>query len=175
MMQCRFVKQLNKDGSFWAINMLSLETYHMLIKQLARSKKNMLASVKNNYSIFSLDQLDWQFQGEYANVVDMSSLSLFVPGSFEVSSEVTFPPRSKKVPIVLPEQIYRQILILDGHHNYSSKQVVTPYMEYVDRTQRASKEVLPMDEWAKTPGCRLTEGRRLIAASSSATSKVFFF
>jgi hypothetical protein len=162
------------DGSFWAINMLSLETFHILIKQLARSRKNLLASVKNNYSIFSLDQLDWQFKSEYANVPDMSSLSLFVPGSHEVSSEVTFPPRSKKVPIVLPEQIYRQILQLDGLNNYSSKPIVTSYIEYVDRTQRVSREVLPLDEWVKTSNCKLTEARKLMAASSSATSKVFF-
>jgi hypothetical protein len=175
MMKCRFIVQLNLFGSFWAIIMLSIESYHMLMKALGRSRKNLIACILNNYSIFSLDQLDWQFTSEYATPPVSSSVSLFVPRSFDVTSEVTFAPRSKKTQVHLPDEIYRQILELDAANDHRFRAIVNSYIDYVVRTERQNGTVMYLNEWVTTPACRQSnELLKLQAARTSSQSVVHF-
>ena len=82
---------VGKLGDFWATNMMAVERLHVLVKNLCRSRKNIMASFLNNYKLFSTNQLDWRFCTEYANDPRPSSLcwkdpvelkipDVFIPG-----------------------------------------------------------------------------------------------
>jgi hypothetical protein len=66
---------LDKFGAFWATHMLAVESLHVLIKQLCRSRKHMMASFLYHYEIFSVNQLSWRFTTEYANDPRPSAVS----------------------------------------------------------------------------------------------------
>ena len=66
---------LEKLGAFWATNMLSVESLHVLLKSCCRSRKHLMASFLYHYEIFSVNQLSWRFGTEYVNDPRPSALS----------------------------------------------------------------------------------------------------
>ena len=62
-----FLCQLCEIGSFWALGLLSIEQYHLVMKKLARGRKNMMASFVNNYTTFENVQIDWSHFEDTAN------------------------------------------------------------------------------------------------------------
>ena len=65
---------LDEFGAFWATNMLSVESLHVLIKSLCRNRNHMMASFLYHYDIFSTSQLTWRFDTEFCNDPRPSSL-----------------------------------------------------------------------------------------------------
>jgi hypothetical protein len=53
-------EQLEELGNFWAISMLGVERLHVLIKHLAKGRKNIMASIQNKYELFSDAQITWR-------------------------------------------------------------------------------------------------------------------
>jgi hypothetical protein len=54
-------------ASFWAAGLLSVEQFHIVVKKLARGRKNIMQSFCNNYNYFTETQLDWQFSMDFTN------------------------------------------------------------------------------------------------------------
>lgn len=51
---------LMRAGSFWAHNMLMFERFHTVLKKCARSSRNMLRSIAQNYTILERSQTTWR-------------------------------------------------------------------------------------------------------------------
>ena len=54
------VANIKKFGSFWAWNMLCIERLHVLLKSLAKDRRDRLRSLAKYYQMFDLAQLVWR-------------------------------------------------------------------------------------------------------------------
>jgi hypothetical protein len=51
-------------GASWALGLLPIEQFHIVVKSMARGRRNFMQSFCNNYSIFDNVQLNWKFWDE---------------------------------------------------------------------------------------------------------------
>jgi hypothetical protein len=150
MLLCRFVKQLNKFGSFWCQCMLSIESYHALVKGLGRSRKNLIVSFLNNYQIFDITSLEWRFDDEnLAHVADHSALSRCQPSDWN-RRDVSLCPRQATRPTSLGDMSYMQIIRLYCQCDPDFLEVVQEY----ERDIEASGFVY-LDQWKPPVGTLL--------------------
>ena len=112
MLLCRFIPQLDEYGSFWAIAMLVIECYHCLIKKLGRSRKNMMASIVNNYEIFDIRHTQWETQtGEDKELAELCTRYDMFPEKPD-NMDVSLGKRQKQTPVVLGQSDYFKIINL---------------------------------------------------------------
>ena len=63
-------RQIKIHGAFWAQNILTFERSHVFLKSCSRSTRNLMASVKANYTLHSKVQTMWRFDehNDWANI-----------------------------------------------------------------------------------------------------------
>jgi hypothetical protein len=129
MLICRFVKQLNDFGSFWAQAMLVIEMYHCLVKSCGRSNKNFIASFLNNYSLFDVTQLEWRFEIDaLPGVTDPNTLAECMPRDYtDLDETIDEIDHQKRSAATLGDKTYLQILKLYGQHDLVLSSLVEKY------------------------------------------------
>lgn len=149
MLLCRFLRQLNKWGSFWSQSLLVIEMYHMLIKACGRSRKNLLVSFLNNYQLFDVSQLEWRFDDQdLAHIAVPSSLSRCLPKDHDQSEDnVIDLGRRKVVKIDLGDTTYMRILEMYGQYNNELNLLVQKFREHCD-----DHEFIHLDKWEASKG-----------------------
>lgn len=161
MMGCRFIKQLNLHGSFWAIAMLVIECYHILIKKCGRSRKNMLASIVNNYEIFDLKNTDWSV-GENEPDPELQELTTRYDMFPEkpINKIISLGKRQALESVQLSESLYLKIMRL---YKYPKGTVVSKLVtKYISAIEK-SKKFFFFHEWEPVSG-HLTKAEATLQA-----------
>ena len=102
---CRFIPQLDTYGSFWAICMLAIESFHQHVGRCGRSKKSMMKSFANNYEVFDMKQTMWSADEADKNDSTAGSRYFKEPGSIE-SRTVSLGKRQAVHPVLLSQSDY---------------------------------------------------------------------
>lgn len=58
------VTQLELIGAFWALGLLAIEQFHIVIKKMARGSKNFMVSFMNHYELFENVQIEFKLNDE---------------------------------------------------------------------------------------------------------------
>ena len=145
---CRFIPQLDNYGSFWAICMLAIESYHQHVGRCGRSKKSMMKSFANNYEVFDLKQTTWSADNNDSGTA--GSRYFREPGSIE-SRTVTLGKRQAVHPVQLSQsdylkvvRLYYQVLELEN-----SQQLLQGLLNrYLLEVEPQSSRFFYLQDWA---------------------------
>ena len=148
---CRFIPQLDNYGSFWAICMLAIESYHQHVGRCGRSKKNMMKSFANNYEVFDMKQTMWSAdeEGKNDSTAGHGSRYFKEPGSIE-SRTVSLGKRQAVHPVQLSQsdylkvvRLYHQVLELEN-----SQQVLQGLLNrYLLEVEPQSSRFYYLQDW----------------------------
>jgi hypothetical protein len=154
MLVCRFIPQLDKWGSFWAQAMLTIESFHCLVKALGRSRKNLIVSFRNNYQIFDITSLEWRFEDEeLANIANPSALSRCQPIDYD-DATVTLLSRQATPAISLGDTTYVRLVKLYGQIDPDFETMFEKY-----ELAMASDDFTHLNNW-RYPSALLTDAEK---------------
>ena len=129
-------------GRFRCISMLTVERFHVLLKGMLTSSKDILKGIDNCYATYSLSQDTWRLSGKiWANDQKKSGLSSLVD-TFEQSpsaSDILLPPKKEKSDNNV--ELYR---LPKGDHQQvmeAWRTSYTPYRKLCERYETYKKNI----------------------------------
>ena len=156
MLKCRFIPQLNKFGSFWAIAMLIVESYHILIKNCGRSRKNLMASVVKNYEIFDSIHTVWDVDNKSVQEEIVTRYDMYPERPIDTS--VSLGTRQKKIPVEMGDTDYLKVMRLYTNKGSDvSTSLLSKYVAAVENNFRRLPQWAPHAGVLTPAECKLKE------------------
>lgn len=175
---CRFIWQLNEYGSFWAICMLAIESYHQHVGICGRSKKSMMKSFANNYEVFDVKQTMWSADDElHEGKKDSAAGSKYFkePGSMQ-SLTVSLGKRQALRPVDLSQLDYLKVVRL--YHEGLDQEDGYPHLKgllakYLLEVDSQSSRFYYLHEWVPKPALSRAAMDLLKTIGATATTQVY--
>lgn len=140
---------IERFGNVWAFSMLGVERIHVMIKNLGRSKRNIMTSIQKNNDLLAQSQLlQWRYDSEHKWSTDAQQSSLLLKKDIPERRQLVLPKGSLNKRNLKSSTFFKYFqdawtVISPEFREFRDQYYVT----YVRRCRTRKRQPVPFNMW----------------------------